>query len=171
MSRLNNQSAISLLFLCLHVACCALRGITHFADFFLPRCTLRAVRQFSIDLWSATFHVSKASIPNFNHSLQLALLVLSAKVLTSSSSEMEPAACCHIMDFYISMKYLSPPSEKVPSVSGQRLIYLPVLLNVSLGVSECLCWLMIHPIMPCTFPLSSASSSSLWMLTSPFLFL
>ena len=88
-------------------------GITHFCrfTFFLLRCTLRAIRQFFIDLWSATSHVSKASIPNFNHPLPTcsssALSQSADFFLLRNGACTACRACCHIMDFYISVVSLS----------------------------------------------------------------
>lgn len=88
-------------------------GITHFCrfTFFLLRCTLRAIWQFFIDLWSATFHVSKASIPNFNHSLPTCCSSAHSQsadfFLLRNGACTACTACCHIMDFYISVVPLS----------------------------------------------------------------
>lgn len=88
----NNQSAISAFSVAYMWPAVLWEGITHFCrfTFFLLRCTLRVIWQFSIDLWSLLFMCPKHPFQILITPFQLALLVLSAKVLTSSS-EMEPA--------------------------------------------------------------------------------
>lgn len=91
--------------------------ITHLCrfTFFLLRCTLRAIQQFFIYLWSATSHMSKASIPNFNHSLPTCYSS-TVEFLASFFSEVEAVqqgpSCCHIMDSSISVVLLSTLWEK-----------------------------------------------------------
>lgn len=133
-------------------------GITQFCRFtvFLLRCTLRAIHQFFLYLWSSTSYVSKASLPTCYSNSQP-----KSWLLPSQKRRLYSAALAAATSWaFLFLQYDSPPSKQKPSVTGQRLTCLPELLHSSL-VSQMWARLVDASSSPALLRVLSFSSASL----------